>query len=56
MSKVYIIHQYESCEYGEYYGIHGVYLTATLADYELIRLSSDSSFDYNIEEQEVIDG
>lgn len=53
--KVYIIHQYESCEYGEYYGIFQVYSDETKAILVANRLTSeDGTFDYNVEEQEVI--
>ena len=51
--KVFIIHQYESCAYGEYYGIHKVYLTNKAAKAELKRLKKDKDFMYHIEEQEV---
>ena len=55
--KVFIIHQYEACEYGEYYGIHKVYLKKEDANKEADKLSKvDKNFDYMIEEQEVIDG
>ena len=55
--KVYIIHQYESCEYGEHYGIYKVYSDKERAEIVAKSLTTeDSSFDYYVEEQEVIDG
>jgi len=53
--KVYIIHQYESCEYGEYYGVYKVYANEEVAESVANRLTKEEdSFDYNVEEQEVI--
>lgn len=52
--KVYIIHQYEACEYGEYYGVYKVYTNKALVDKEACMLSkSDDYFDYIVETFEV---
>lgn len=55
--KVWIIHQYESCAYGEYYGIVEVHAWKIIADEVARNLNEgDKDFDYQVEEQEVIDG
>ncbi len=54
MAKIYIIHQYESCEYGEYYGVYKVYLEKSVAEKQAKALQeADQDFDYIIEEHEV---
>ena len=53
---VYIIHQYEDCEYGEYYGIYKVYKDKEVAEKEAIKCNVlDATFDYYVEEREVED-
>ena len=51
---VYIIQQWESCDYGEYYGISEIYTDKELAELIAKQLSKgDESMDYFVEEYTV---